>query len=59
MYEENRNAMVEALVKDLRRSKMEAILLEVDYLINDIRNTIYNLDNWVAPVKVGLIHINT
>ncbi|XP_032519506.2 aldehyde dehydrogenase, dimeric NADP-preferring isoform X1 [Danaus plexippus] len=59
MYEENRNAMVEALVKDLRRSKMEAILLEVDYLINDIRNTIYNLDNWVAPVKPskGLVNM--
>ncbi|CAG9564140.1 unnamed protein product [Danaus chrysippus] len=59
MYEENRNAMVDALVKDLRRSKMEAILLEVDYLINDIRNTIYNLDDWVAPVKPpkGLVNM--
>ncbi|XP_062529802.1 aldehyde dehydrogenase isoform X2 [Bombyx mori] len=49
MYEENQNVMVEALHKDLRRSKMEAILLEVDYLINDLRNTLHYLDEWTKP----------
>ncbi|XP_075980875.1 aldehyde dehydrogenase type III isoform X1 [Anticarsia gemmatalis] len=51
MYEENRNAMVEALRKDLRRSKMEAILLEVDYLINDLKSTLHHLDDWSKPEK--------
>ncbi|XP_021193191.2 aldehyde dehydrogenase, dimeric NADP-preferring isoform X2 [Helicoverpa armigera] len=51
MYEENRNAMIEALHKDLRRSKMEAVLLEVDYLINDLKNTIHNLEKWAKPEK--------
>ncbi|XP_046969890.1 aldehyde dehydrogenase, dimeric NADP-preferring isoform X1 [Vanessa cardui] len=49
MYEENKNAMIDALVKDLRRSKMEAILLEVDYLINDLTNTLNNFDEWTKP----------
>lgn len=52
MYEENRNAMIDALHKDLRRSKMEAVLLEVDYLVNDLNNTLYNLDEWCKPTRV-------
>ncbi|XP_049876612.1 aldehyde dehydrogenase, dimeric NADP-preferring isoform X1 [Pectinophora gossypiella] len=59
MYEENQNAMIDALAKDLRRSKMEAVLLEVDYLINDLRNTLHNLNDWVKPVRPpkGLVNI--
>lgn len=59
MYEENKSAMVEALHKDLRRSKMEALLLEVDYLVNDLVNTIHHLDEWVKPEKVcGILVYN-
>lgn len=59
MYEENRNAMVEALRKDLRRCKMEALLLEVDYLINDLKSMIHHLDEWSAPEKPskGIVNI--
>lgn len=53
MYEENQNAMIEALNKDLRRSKMEAVLLETDYLINDLKSVIHNLDDWVKPTRVS------
>ncbi|XP_073953931.1 aldehyde dehydrogenase type III isoform X5 [Choristoneura fumiferana] len=49
MYEENYNVMVDALQKDLRRSKMEAVLLEVDYLINDLKSMLHNLDEWAKP----------
>ncbi|XP_063540583.1 aldehyde dehydrogenase, dimeric NADP-preferring isoform X1 [Cydia strobilella] len=49
MYEENYNAMVEALHKDLRRSKMEAVLLEVDYLINDLKSMLHHIDDWAKP----------
>lgn len=56
MYEENQNVMVEALHKDLRRSKMEAILLEVDYLINDLRNTLHYLDEWTKPEHVSKMY---
>ncbi|KAJ2948615.1 hypothetical protein O0L34_g7869 [Tuta absoluta] len=59
MYEENQGAMVDALAKDLRRSKMEAVLLEVDYLINDLRNTLHYLDEWCKPDRPpkGLVNI--
>lgn len=53
MYKENQQAMIDALREDLRRSKMEAILLEVDYLINDLTNTLHSLDEWVKPEKVS------
>ncbi|XP_035434776.2 aldehyde dehydrogenase, dimeric NADP-preferring isoform X4 [Spodoptera frugiperda] len=51
MYEENQNAMIEALRKDLRRSKMESVMLEVAYLINDLRSIIHNLEDWAKPEK--------
>nr|XP_026492841.1 aldehyde dehydrogenase, dimeric NADP-preferring isoform X2 [Vanessa tameamea] len=59
MYEENKNAMIDALVKDLRRSKMEAILLEVDYLINDLSNTLNNFDEWTKPEQPpkGIVNV--
>lgn len=55
MYEENQGAMIDALQKDLRRSKMEAVLLEVDYLINDLKNTLHYLDEWAKPVRVSIL----
>lgn len=53
MYEENREAMAEALAADLRRPRQEAMILEVDFLINDLTNTLINLDQWTAPEKVN------
>ncbi|XP_028157811.1 aldehyde dehydrogenase, dimeric NADP-preferring isoform X3 [Ostrinia furnacalis] len=59
MYKENQQAMIDALREDLRRSKMEAVLLEVDYLINDLTNTLHSLDEWVKPERPskGLVNI--
>ncbi|CAH0764290.1 unnamed protein product [Diatraea saccharalis] len=59
MYQENKQAMIEALRQDLRRSKMEAVLLEVDFLINDLANTLHYLDEWVKPEKPpkGLVNL--
>lgn len=53
MYEENKQAMIDALREDLRRSKFEAVLLEVDFLINDLINTLHYLNDWVKPEKVS------
>ncbi|XP_031765832.1 aldehyde dehydrogenase, dimeric NADP-preferring isoform X2 [Galleria mellonella] len=58
LYEENRQAMVDALRQDLRRSKTEAILLEVDYLINDLSNTIHCLDEWIKPERPSKGFVN-
>ncbi|XP_068620033.1 aldehyde dehydrogenase, dimeric NADP-preferring isoform X3 [Battus philenor] len=59
MYTENTNAMVAALAKDLRRCKMEAMLLETEYLINDLKNTLNNLDEWSQPERPskGMVNI--
>ncbi|CAK1584388.1 unnamed protein product [Parnassius mnemosyne] len=59
LYTENQNAMIAALQKDLRRSKMEAVLLETDYLINDLKNTLNNLEEWAKPERPskGLVNM--
>ncbi|XP_026473132.1 aldehyde dehydrogenase, dimeric NADP-preferring isoform X2 [Ctenocephalides felis] len=58
LYEENTNEMFDALAKDLRKHKQESTILEVEYLKNDLKNTIYNLEDWIQPIKPekGLIN---
>lgn len=56
MYEENTDKIMDALAKDLRRHKSESILLEIEYVKNDLTNTLMNLREWVKPEKV-YIHI--
>jgi len=53
MYEENEDLMVEALKKDLHKSKWETVTCETDYLKNDLRATLANLEEWAKdkPVK--------
>lgn len=52
LYEENREEMAAVLAADLRRPKQEAMILEVDFLINDMVNTLQKLDEWSAVTKV-------
>ncbi|XP_075216460.1 aldehyde dehydrogenase type III [Lycorma delicatula] len=51
MYTENGPDLVAALATDLRKSKMEAYVLEIDFLINDLKNSIMNLKDWMKPEK--------
>ncbi|XP_055602354.1 aldehyde dehydrogenase family 3 member B1-like isoform X2 [Uranotaenia lowii] len=51
MYEENGTEMAHVLAADLRKHKQEAFVMEIDFLINDLRNIIYNLREWVKPDK--------
>ena len=51
LYEENTNEMLQALATDLHKSKQEAVTMETQYLINDLKNTISNLKNWVKPER--------
>ncbi|KRT78197.1 hypothetical protein AMK59_6935 [Oryctes borbonicus] len=59
MYEENEQEMLDALKKDLNKSKMEGVLTEVGYLINDLKSLIDNFKEWAEPEKVtrGLANI--
>lgn len=52
LYEENREEMAAVLAADLRRPKQEAMILEVDFLINDMTNTLIHLDEWTSVQKV-------
>ncbi|XP_055537748.1 aldehyde dehydrogenase, dimeric NADP-preferring-like isoform X1 [Wyeomyia smithii] len=51
MYEENHTEMARALASDLRKHKQEAYVMEIDYLMNDLRSIILNLRDWVQPKK--------
>ncbi|XP_030758702.1 aldehyde dehydrogenase, dimeric NADP-preferring-like [Sitophilus oryzae] len=46
MYTEKEKEILTAMYKDLRKSKMEAVVTELDILINDIKNTLYNIRQW-------------
>lgn len=52
MYEENEAEMCNALASDLRKSKQESLVNEVDFLKNDLRNTLMHLREWAAPELV-------
>lgn len=49
MYEECDAEMEQALKEDLGRHRQEAQLLEIEYLKNDLKNTLMHLDEWVKP----------
>ncbi|XP_059224715.1 aldehyde dehydrogenase, dimeric NADP-preferring isoform X3 [Stomoxys calcitrans] len=49
MYEEHENDMINALDADLRRPKQESLVAETEFLKNDVKNILYNIDEWVKP----------
>lgn len=57
LYEENANEMAEVLAQDLRRHKQEATILEIEFLINDLKNILFNLRDWVKPDKVKRLKV--
>lgn len=52
MYDENESLFCEALAKDLRKPKQEALSLEVEFLRNDVRGCLNNLSSWVQDHNV-------
>lgn len=53
MYEEHENEMINALDADLRRPKQESLVVETEFLKNDIKHILYNLNDWVKPETVS------
>lgn len=51
LYEENKNEMCNALAQDLRKSTQEALCMEVDFLINDIKNALGHIHEWDKPER--------
>lgn len=52
MYDENIDEMCNALAADLRKSKQESMVNEIDFLRNDLRNSLMHLKEWAKPEKV-------
>ncbi|XP_014671199.1 PREDICTED: fatty aldehyde dehydrogenase-like, partial [Priapulus caudatus] len=53
LIDENREAMCEALFKDLHKPKFESVMYETDFVKSDLMNCIYNLDKWTSLEKVS------
>ena len=52
MMDENESLLCEALYKDLRKPKQESITFEINYIKNDVRGCINNINKWVADDHV-------
>jgi aldehyde dehydrogenase (NAD+) len=52
LYEENNDVILDALRRDMNKSKLEAYLYEVDLMKNDVRGAIRNLKSWTSNVNV-------
>ncbi|XP_037069044.1 aldehyde dehydrogenase family 3 member B1-like isoform X1 [Pollicipes pollicipes] len=51
-YDENKEQLIEVLHKDLRKHAFEAMLTEVNYLVNDVKTMLNNVDEWSKPKAV-------
>ncbi|XP_033252998.1 aldehyde dehydrogenase, dimeric NADP-preferring-like isoform X3 [Drosophila miranda] len=57
-YEENECDIISALEADLRRPKQESLIVETEFMKNDIKHILYNLSNWVKAEKPSKSIIN-
>ncbi|XP_029013862.1 aldehyde dehydrogenase family 3 member B1 [Betta splendens] len=53
MIKDNEEQILEALHKDLAKPKFEAVLSEVDIVINDLHYALANLKSWMQPEYVS------
>nr|XP_018906702.1 PREDICTED: aldehyde dehydrogenase, dimeric NADP-preferring isoform X2 [Bemisia tabaci]XP_018906703.1 PREDICTED: aldehyde dehydrogenase, dimeric NADP-preferring isoform X2 [Bemisia tabaci]XP_018906704.1 PREDICTED: aldehyde dehydrogenase, dimeric NADP-preferring isoform X2 [Bemisia tabaci] len=51
LYEENVSDISEVLANDLRKCKAETMMLELNILIGDVKNTLAHLKEWMEPEK--------
>jgi acyl-CoA reductase-like NAD-dependent aldehyde dehydrogenase len=51
MIDESRDDMYEALWQDLRRNRVDADLMDVDYNIREAEYALKHLDGWMKPVR--------
>ncbi|XP_049962956.1 aldehyde dehydrogenase, dimeric NADP-preferring-like isoform X1 [Schistocerca serialis cubense] len=59
LYEENEDAIVAALSSDLRKSKQETMLTEIELVKNDVINVLIHFRDWMKPEKPekGLVYL--
>lgn len=51
LLDENQDTIIAALEKDLRKSKIESILTEIDIVAGELKDTLKHLKEWDKPVK--------
>lgn len=54
LYEENEDAMCDALAKDLHKHRQESIINEIELLRNDVRNLIMNFRSYAQVDYVSI-----
>ncbi|XP_030368942.1 aldehyde dehydrogenase family 3 member B1 isoform X5 [Scaptodrosophila lebanonensis] len=57
-YEENENEIISALDADLRRPKQESLIVETEFMKNDIKHILYHLNDWVKAEKPEKSFVN-
>ena len=50
--DDHESEMIAALEADLHRHKQESLIVETEFMKNDLRHILYNLNDWVKPEKV-------
>jgi aldehyde dehydrogenase (NAD+) len=48
----NEEAIIEALYRDFKKCRFEAIVTETSYVISDLKHTIKNINSWAKPKRV-------
>ncbi|CAH1984027.1 unnamed protein product [Acanthoscelides obtectus] len=51
LLDDQEKELTDAILKDLRKPRFEALLYEVKYTKNEVLNMIYNLKEWMKPTK--------
>ena len=57
MLTENEAEMILALHKDLRKPKLESIMMEINVVKSEVQIMIENCANWSKPQKVKIVNI--
>ncbi|KAL3274611.1 hypothetical protein HHI36_015992, partial [Cryptolaemus montrouzieri] len=58
-FEDNVDDLCDAVYKDLRKPRSETILCEIDFTINEIKNLLFNLNEYASPEypEKGLVNM--
>ncbi|XP_060654659.1 LOW QUALITY PROTEIN: aldehyde dehydrogenase, dimeric NADP-preferring [Drosophila nasuta] len=57
-YEEHENEIISALEADLRRPKQESLIVETEFMKNDIKHILFHLDDWVKADRPEKSFVN-
>lgn len=53
LVKENESQFIQTLYQDLKKPAFEAKMIETDYVLNDIKGMLFNLNSYTKPKKVS------